>query len=1040
MINKIYHISDIHIKLYRRKKQYINVLQNLIEYINKTKDQNSLIVLTGDIFHSKTQLSPQAVFMADLYLNKLSQVLPTIVIAGNHDANLSNQHRLDALSPIVSLINKHNSNLHYYKQTGWYKYQNLNIWVASVFDQQLPLQVKSEGVNICLYHGSLSNISINGINLSGRFKVSDFSMFDFTLLGDIHKQEVLSYNPLVAYAGSLVQLNFGQQIYKHGILVWKLDQNKVQSIQIQNDYAYYNIIVQNGQIVDIPEIKAKHPRIKLKYYQTNSSKLKQIQQKLKQIYQIDQIMLYKMSQQLQVKGSNFIYNLQDINNTQYQQKILKQYIQHVKYNINNQDLQNIFQINRELNKLYKSKKLVQNQNIWSIQKLQFDNFFSYGQNNVIQFSEHKGAIGIVGQNRAGKTSLISTLMFMLYDKCDATNKSLLVLNNQKNRLYGKLTLLINGKRYIIQRQGQVDKRRQNLPIKCKFYTYDQQGNIIDLSGTQRASTNQIIQSYIGTYQDASSTFFSTQGKSNTFIQMTNTSRKGQLNSLLNLMIFQNCATQAGQRSKYLKGYLNTVDVVNLEKTIEERTITIKTANVLLKQKEKEIIDLQIELSKKQNQLKDLIASKQNQLQQDIDINLVRSAVTRVSNNIKMLKQKYNNILSKKSQIQRSYQQIDQLLSICNLKSMIQKRQKLKLFNKQYQNLLKTRDTYLVKLQQNNKKVYLLKDLQYDQNCQYCKNNPLTKDAINSKQQILRITSQIKNIDSKVQQLKPHIIQLKELNKNIDSIQTQILPLKSKLSQQKSSISQQLLDISTKLSKLNVQLQKNNLLQQKYQINKQAIQNNKIIDSNIQNLTSQINNIKKDIKTINDEIISCKITITNSNQLLKSNIEQLNVYNQKNYNYAILQKYKTLMGKNGLQYYITSNIISVLQKQINRVLQMVANFTVQFVMDGKYIDINIVYPNKKYQIQTCSGFQKFLMSIAIRHTLSSITNKSKGKIFVIDQGFGVLDSQNVSSFNKILEFIAQKYQTLLVVSHLQVMRSMFLKTIAIQYKSGESKIA
>jgi len=50
----------------------------------------------------------------------------------------------------------------------------------------------------------------------------------------------------------------------------------------------------------------------------------------------------------------------------------------------------------------------------------------------------------------------------------------------------------------------------------------------------------VIQSYIGKYDDAISTFFSTQGNTNTFIESTNSDRKNLLNSLLNLSIFDNC--------------------------------------------------------------------------------------------------------------------------------------------------------------------------------------------------------------------------------------------------------------------------------------------------------------------------------------------------------------------------------------------------------------------------------------------------------------------------------------------------------------------
>jgi len=38
-----------------------------------------------------------------------------------------------------------------------------------------------------------------------------------------------------------------------------------------------------------------------------------------------------------------------------------------------------------------------------------------------------------------------------------------------------------------------------------------------LSGTDRFSTNAIIQQYVGVYDDAVATFFSTQGNANAFI-------------------------------------------------------------------------------------------------------------------------------------------------------------------------------------------------------------------------------------------------------------------------------------------------------------------------------------------------------------------------------------------------------------------------------------------------------------------------------------------------------------------------------------------
>ena len=49
--------------------------------------------------------------------------IPTIVILGNHDMNLNNLYRLDAISPILDVIN--NKNIHFIKDNGLFKFGNV---------------------------------------------------------------------------------------------------------------------------------------------------------------------------------------------------------------------------------------------------------------------------------------------------------------------------------------------------------------------------------------------------------------------------------------------------------------------------------------------------------------------------------------------------------------------------------------------------------------------------------------------------------------------------------------------------------------------------------------------------------------------------------------------------------------------------------------------------------------------------------------------------------------------------------------------------
>ena len=421
MINKIFQISDIHIRLYRRFKEYQLVLENLINIINERKDENSIIIITGDLFHSKTEMSPESINLGTQFLNKLSQILPTIIIAGNHDANLANNNRLDSLSPLISLINEYNKNLFYYKNTGWYQYQNLNIWVNSIFEEKLPKEFpKNNNINICLYHGFVNNPVINGIFMKSKFVIKDFAGFDYVLLGDIHSGYIVSEKPLMAYAGSLLQLNFGEQQDSHGLLLWHLDEKRIEKIEVPNDYSFYNIIVENGKIIEMPNIVSKYPRIKIKYKNTSYSQLKSIQSELKQNYNIQQIALFKLMDDIEDKNRLFKYQLQNLNDIDYQQTIIKQYINQTNL-VPKEHINKILEINKELNKNLRINIVAKSSNLWNIQTLEFSNFFSYQENNIVDFRDKKGILGIVGENRSGKCVDPSTTIDIQYDEDEIIN-------------------------------------------------------------------------------------------------------------------------------------------------------------------------------------------------------------------------------------------------------------------------------------------------------------------------------------------------------------------------------------------------------------------------------------------------------------------------------------------------------------------------------------------------------------------------------------------------------------------------------------------
>jgi predicted MPP superfamily phosphohydrolase len=62
------------------------------------------IVFTGDLVHSKNQMTPELINMVAWVLTECSKITKTIVIIGNHDFLESNMERLDALTPIIDSL------------------------------------------------------------------------------------------------------------------------------------------------------------------------------------------------------------------------------------------------------------------------------------------------------------------------------------------------------------------------------------------------------------------------------------------------------------------------------------------------------------------------------------------------------------------------------------------------------------------------------------------------------------------------------------------------------------------------------------------------------------------------------------------------------------------------------------------------------------------------------------------------------------------------------------------------------------------------
>ena len=593
----IFHIADVHIRLTKRHDEYNEVFQKIYKAIEKTPESTVVAVL-GDLFHSKSDLSPECVKTASDFLQNLADRRPTVLIAGNHDATLANKNRLDSLTPIVDALN--HENLFYLKESGIFILGDILFNHFSIFDdhekyvkfKDIPKNYLNETrYNVVLFHGAVNDaITDVGYKVSNRTITNElFDGHQIALLGDIHRYQILQQynnieeNPVIVYAGSTIQQSHGEELKGHGFVYWDLKTKAFKHFEVPNDYGFYTVDVNKGKLVtDISDIPKK-VRLRMKCCESVATEVKSVLSKIREISEVVDISYVRVDS-LVTQSKNIIdntnLNINSIVDVDYQNKLITDYIKH-KFDIDDKEvLEKVYTINKELNASLGKEQIVKNIR-WKPKIFEFDNMFSYGEGNVIDFTKMHNVIGLFASNAAGKSSILSALSFCIFDKCDRAFKASHVLNTQKMTFRCKFNFEVNGVDFFIERVGNADKKG-NVKVDVKFWK-EEDGKVIELNGEARRSTNDIIRDYVGNYDDFILTVLSIQNnKTGSFIDMGQTERKELLAQFMGLDIFDKLSSTSQEKIKEINVLLRNFKKNDYTQKLNDLTNIIEVSSSLIK--------------------------------------------------------------------------------------------------------------------------------------------------------------------------------------------------------------------------------------------------------------------------------------------------------------------------------------------------------------------------------------------------------------------------------------------------------------------------
>jgi UDP-2,3-diacylglucosamine pyrophosphatase LpxH len=216
-IKRVAHIADVHItKNHKEHPRYQVTFDNLYPSLIEQKPER--IILVGDLFHDKLNISNETYKLASDFLNNLADIAPLVITRGNHDFNIVRSDRVDCIQTIVDLIK--NPGIRYLNRSGYYLDENL-IYVVwhhgdhyspwnelespagnqGFYDEEiLPLlseyggldEIRAAGYKfIDLFHDPVNGAKLfSGIKLEKDSYVTlDAFKGDHVLMGDIHLRD-----------------------------------------------------------------------------------------------------------------------------------------------------------------------------------------------------------------------------------------------------------------------------------------------------------------------------------------------------------------------------------------------------------------------------------------------------------------------------------------------------------------------------------------------------------------------------------------------------------------------------------------------------------------------------------------------------------------------------------------------------------------------------------------------------------------------------------------------------------------------------------
>ena len=657
---------------------------------------------------------------------------------------------------------------------------------------------------------------------------------------------------------------------------------------------------------------------------------------------------------------------------------------------------------------------------WYIKKIEFSNFLSYGQNQVIDFDKCNGITVVESDppNFGGKTVLtVDLLLFLFFNTTTKTQKAEEIFNRftDVNKVSVKGDITIDGEDYVIVRQIERKKSKAgewNIKTDLEFFKKLADGQLQNFTGEQRRETENFMKKSIGSMEDFLMTIVTTASNLEDLLEAKPTARGQVLSRFLGLEFLKK-KEETGKEiySEFSKGMIS--NVYNTESLKQDN----ETSN-------EEIIRMKDEIIEMSKNISDV--DKRLQKGQEYKDNLLKSKFTDLDKELITLNP--IKLQSEISDLEESEEKTIRLIKEVKIVEPKEFYHEDKHDN--VKEIIKSRFAELVTCEN---KVEEIQDLieKYGDGiqCEHCGIKLMEAKLINEKiKQLDSFKRLVKDFEEEIDGYEKKEKTFTQLKKDFDEYE------RNKLIKEK-------YDLSLETFQLKLGQAKDKL--KRYEEVQDKIKKNNEIDAQLLKAGLRIDEL------INEKRGYEKVQNTNSTRIetLESRIEKNNELilkiAEEFEREKIYKIYVEIYGKNGITKMIMKTMMPLINSELQRLLQDSAYFNLEIRINDKN-EVEFMMIDNSTGIEKLmvsgSGYERTIAAMALRAVLSKVCSLPKPNIIVWDEVFGKISNDNLEMVGEFFTKMKEYFEKIFVITHNPLVNNWANNVVRITKTDNISKVS